>query len=117
MAWPFVFFDENGKRVTYTAQMVMDTIYKLDYNYDDTPVRPKAGAPEVKSLLFFNKLQDTILKQKVAKRISGNELRFSVTGKTTPVKLFGTDENQKNGSKIVLLTVKSILYKKSNGFI
>ena len=34
--WSYVFFDENGDKVTYTNEEIMKIIYNLDYEYDDT---------------------------------------------------------------------------------
>ncbi len=45
--WPYVFFDENGEKVTYTIEEVVENLYKTDYDYDDTPVAPKT-APELR---------------------------------------------------------------------
>jgi hypothetical protein len=39
--WQYVFFDENGKKVTYTNEEVIKIIYNLDYNYDDCEVKSK----------------------------------------------------------------------------
>lgn len=35
--WPYVFFDENGDKITYTMEQVYDMLYNLDYRYDDQP--------------------------------------------------------------------------------
>ncbi len=32
--WAYTFFDENGDRVDYTVDQMLDTIYSLDYKYD-----------------------------------------------------------------------------------
>jgi hypothetical protein len=38
--WPYVFFDENGKRVEYTIEQALDIAYNgMDYNFDDTKVK------------------------------------------------------------------------------
>lgn len=47
--WPYVFFDENGKKVTYTIEQALDIIYKMDYDFDDAKVKPKASSPIVRS--------------------------------------------------------------------
>lgn len=38
--WPYVFFDENGAKVEYTPEQIIDILYEMDYDYDDTEVRP-----------------------------------------------------------------------------
>ena len=40
--WPYVFFDENGKKVEYTMEEVIKIIYDMDYDFDDTKVQPKS---------------------------------------------------------------------------
>lgn len=45
----YVFFDENGNKVTYTPEQIMDIIYKMDYDYDDCEVKPKSNNKLVKS--------------------------------------------------------------------
>lgn len=39
--WQYVFYDENGKKVEYTIEQVVDMLYTMDYDYDDTKVQPK----------------------------------------------------------------------------
>lgn len=39
--WNYVFFDENGKKVTYTNEEIIKIIYDMDYDYDDTKVKSK----------------------------------------------------------------------------
>lgn len=45
--WSYVFFDENGKKVTYTMEDVIKIIYKLDYDYDDVEMYEKADRPSI----------------------------------------------------------------------
>jgi hypothetical protein len=40
--WPYVFFDENGKKVEYSMEEVIKIIYDMDYDFDDTKVKPKS---------------------------------------------------------------------------
>ncbi len=47
--WPYVFFDENGKKVEYTMEEVIKIIYDMDYDFDDTKVKSKETKPLVKS--------------------------------------------------------------------
>lgn len=39
--WDYVFFDENGKKVTYTVEEVVNILYTMDYDFDDTKVYSK----------------------------------------------------------------------------
>jgi len=43
--WPYVFFDENGKKVEYTMEEVIKIIYDMDYDFDDTKVQRKSEKP------------------------------------------------------------------------
>lgn len=37
--WTYVFFDENGNKVTYSNEQILKIIYNLDYDYDDTKLQ------------------------------------------------------------------------------
>lgn len=50
--WPYVFFDENGKKVEYTMEEVIKIIYDMDYDFDDTEVKPKETTPLVQTTLL-----------------------------------------------------------------
>lgn len=50
--WDYVFFDENGQKVVYTIEEVVDMLYTMDYDYDDTKVYAKEI--EKSNLLVFN---------------------------------------------------------------
>lgn len=39
--WHYVFFDENGKKVTYTVDSIIKIIYTMDYDFNDTKVISK----------------------------------------------------------------------------
>jgi len=41
--WDYVFFDENGKKVVYTMEDLIKILYTMDYDFDDTPVKPKGN--------------------------------------------------------------------------
>jgi hypothetical protein len=47
--WNYVFFDEMGKKVTYTPEEIMEIIYTMDYDYDDCKVKSKTTKQLVKS--------------------------------------------------------------------
>jgi len=50
--WPYVFFDENGKKVEYTYEDVIEIIYQMDYDFDDTKVRPSNNLDDKKPLPY-----------------------------------------------------------------
>lgn len=39
--WDYVFYDENGKKVTYDVEEVVKILYTMDYDFDDTKVYSK----------------------------------------------------------------------------
>ncbi|PZR20040.1 MAG: hypothetical protein DI539_12125 [Flavobacterium psychrophilum] len=53
VAWKYVFFDENGNKVEYTTEEVVDMLYTMDYDFDDTKVQPKTA--EKAPLVFSSK--------------------------------------------------------------
>ena len=50
--WPYVFFDENGKKVEYSMEEVIKIIYDMDYDFDDTKVKPKETTALVQTSLL-----------------------------------------------------------------
>jgi hypothetical protein len=75
--WPYVFFDENGKKVEYTMEQVIDIIYDMDYDFDDTKVQPKekpllTNVAQPKTLFSHNanaKVGNGLTKIKVVNRL------------------------------------------------
>lgn len=61
--WPYEFFDENGKKVTYSLEEVLKVIYDLDYNFDDTKVQPKENPKE--TIVRSKKFETKKLSQKL----------------------------------------------------
>lgn len=66
--WSYVFFDENGKKVTYTPDEIMDILYTMDYDFDDTEVKTKE--PKLMSENEPKLLSSSILSKKVEGRIT-----------------------------------------------
>ncbi|UTA66607.1 tyrosinase family protein [Emticicia sp. 21SJ11W-3] len=61
VAWPYVFFNENGEKITYTIEEVVKIIYNLDYDYDDAIVKPKNAPKEnLKMLAASVSKEDTL---------------------------------------------------------
>ena len=73
--WPYVFFDENGKKVEYTMDSLMKIIYTMDYDFDDVVVAPKKGL-----LTSVKTPTDTIVHVSVNKRVA-NQITDAVTVK------------------------------------
>jgi len=53
--WDYVFFDENGKKVTYTVEEVVDMLYTMDYDFDDTKVYSKEEEKKKEVIVFSTK--------------------------------------------------------------
>lgn len=47
--WNYVFFDENGEKVIYTPEQIIDIIYTMDYDFDDCVVKPSDNKTLLKS--------------------------------------------------------------------
>ena len=49
--WSYTFFDENGNKVQYTPEQVLDILYTMDYKFDDVDMRKpvKENAPLLKA--------------------------------------------------------------------
>lgn len=45
--WPYIFFDENGKKVEYKIEEVLDIIYSMDYDFDDTKLQKPSSESKV----------------------------------------------------------------------
>jgi Common central domain of tyrosinase len=43
--WQYVFFDENGNKVSYTVAQAFEKAFNMDYRYDTAPVLIKAKTP------------------------------------------------------------------------
>lgn len=84
--WRYVFFDANGKEISYTTDQVIAAIYNVDYEYDDTPTPQEGTAAEEKKqpslFLSSKKFADTIISQKINKVMKGNSLSFTVKNDT-----------------------------------
>ena len=91
--WPYVFFDENGKKVTYTIDEVLEILYKMDYDFDDTPVKEKELRVQSQQP---NKV---VVQDSTPKKVSGKV--------TTGIKLTGPVTATGNNSKVILEVVVS----------
>ena len=71
--WPYVFFDENGKKVEYTPEEIMKILYTMDYDFDDVRVEPKEGS------IFTQSVEP----RKVAQISPGIEVNSQITDAIT----------------------------------
>jgi len=92
--WNYTFFDENGKKVTYTYDDIIKIIYNLDYDFDDTKVYEKSD--EQQPVMAYNNV--------VAAWYEGTAVNGQITDAITlmPNRKFSS---QLSGKVKVLITV------------
>lgn len=112
--WKYTFFDENGKEVNYTTQQVYDMIYKVDYDYDDTPTASEGVKSKSSLFLAVKSTADTMMKSKIGKKVStGQNLKFVIQNpKKKDVKLLSTENAT---GKLVIMTVTVSFVKEPKG--
>lgn len=71
--WPYVFFDEYGNKVEYTMDEVIKIIYNMDYDFDDTKVKPIKDPVLVQSTIVKE-----LASQSDKKQVSGSVTKFSI---------------------------------------
>lgn len=74
--WEYVFFDEWGGEVRYTPEEIMDILYTMDYDYDDTKVKP---------------ISNKLVKSTQSKLVSNTKHKISLKGKNTKLNLSGVE--------------------------
>ena len=81
--WEYAFFDENGKKVVYTPEKIMEIIYNLDYDFDDTEVKSKQL--ENQSIVLTTPSKE--FKKEIGVKVSGQTTEFKVQAPLTSVKI------------------------------
>lgn len=79
--WNYEFFDESGEKVTYSIKEVVNSLYDLGYDFDDTKVYRKDDV-EVRQrspLLVARSAQDTLAKLSKSVSLQGGVTKLSVT--------------------------------------
>ncbi len=119
--WSYVFFDAEGKEVTYNTDQVLAAVYNVDYEFDDTPTPSVEAdtATKKKPSLFLSAKQfaDTIVSQKVNKVMKGDKLEFSVKNDAKKMtNLMSTANNATPKTVMVTMTVSfttqpNVIYK------
>jgi len=77
--WPYTFFDENGKKITYTPEQVMEIIYSMDYDFDDTKVKSKP-TPQVMKSFPETVIASTSIPTRVNNQITDVVTQIHLTG-------------------------------------
>lgn len=106
--WPYVFFDENGNKVTYSVDEIMDVLYTMDYDFDDTKVMPKPQAANLK--LFMPEganPEDTIIDRDVQRNISAPVTSFNIQNRDSNKKIVLSTGRQSKGKKIIMTVTVS----------
>jgi len=113
--WDYTFFDENGKKVTYTIEQVVAMLYKMDYDFDDTKVQPK-NLPQNQRVVFSTQNYEkgdtlSVSSQKVG---LNKDIKISLANtKGKNVKLLGA--KNKTGEMLILdITVSFTKAPKGN---
>lgn len=93
--WDYTFYDENGQKVSFTTQQVLDTIYKLDYQYD---------VLEKKSLEFATKevIPDSLVWiQTVGQALNKNQNQYAITTEKSAVAM-NLSGNLGQGQRLIM---------------
>jgi hypothetical protein len=109
--WSYAFFDEEGKRKEYTPEEIIEILYNLDYEYDDTHMESPKDSRVLQTLTLP---QNLVIEQKVNTRQTEiclnnqeiknpRELRIWVTFEERPMGLFEVHLVNESGTKSVLL--------------
>jgi len=117
--FPYNFFDENGKPVSYTPEEIIKIIYNLNYRFDDTPMgtTPTEDAQKTKpSVMLSAAIQtDTIVKKDVSKTITGKSLIFTVPNQHKQNIALMTTKNSAGKHKTVIVKLTVTVAKEPRG--
>jgi hypothetical protein len=92
--WPYIFFDENGKKVEYTMEEIMKILYTMDYDYDDTPVQGKP-ANVLKAAPLQLQAKNALASQAPNVVVSKGITNFTVANNAAKTNLLKSSANQK----------------------
>ena len=114
--WKYEFFDENGKKKVYTVEEVVDMLYSMDYDFDDTKVQPKKTSNE--RMIVFNTKNytkgDTLSAS--AKKIALNkDVKISLPNAVTKSKNVRLLSNTNKGGEMLVLSVTVSFVKAPKG--
>lgn len=84
--WDYVFFDENGNKVVYTPEQIIEILYSMDYDYDDVKVEPKKQ--QLVTSTKLNYLGETVFNSYLSgKNTSIEMITPSVSSKTAIIEI------------------------------
>ncbi len=81
--WPYQFFEPNGEVTNYSMQEVFDSVYDMDYVYDDG-TSPNFPVSLNLRTLMANQLRKTLLGSTQTRKTVGSEQEFTQTIPFTP---------------------------------
>ncbi len=89
-AWGYVFFDGSGDKVELTPGQVLENIYSLDYDFDDTPV--------------YEKEQNEVTERKVETLVV-SEVETAVASETVSIGSIETPKGYTGERQVIEITV------------
>lgn len=118
--WPYEFITPNGDHVTYTMEEIYNTVFNLDYKYDDllygskSPVLVASNESKLKSKISFQDSKEKIIwEQKIGKTLEGTTFTHKVTSKLAKStnKFFKAEANSK-----IILNLDVVVYKEPQDY-
>ncbi|MDL2145341.1 tyrosinase family protein [Flavobacterium tructae] len=115
--WQYQFINPDGSRVTYTMEEVYNTVYNLDYKYDDllygskTPVVAANEAAKAK-ISFQDSKEEVIWEQKVSKVLGTSAFTHKVSN------TFAKNTNRvfKTANSKIILNLDVVVYKEPKDY-
>lgn len=101
--WSYTFFDENGNKVQYTPEQVLDILYNMDYKFDDVDMRKPTN--ESNPILKTTNQPIVQYTPKTPIKINGQITDAVVLGKTAV----------QNSTETVTMTVETIFDVRPTG--
>ena len=84
VSWPYEFFEPNGDVKAYTMQQVFDSVYDMDYEYDDG-TSPNFPVELNLRTLMANQIRKTLLGSNQTQKTVGSDQEFTQTVPLTPL--------------------------------
>lgn len=113
--WPYVFFDENGKKIEYKIEDVVKMLYTMDYDFDDT----KVNAKEQKNIKSFNLEalvpSDTLIAKKLNIKVRNGLTTLSILNDIKKTKGVSLLDNSNPNGKVLIMTINVAFVKAPRG--
>ncbi len=113
--WDYVFFDENGNKKVYTIEEVVNMLYTMDYDFDDTKVQPKPINKENQLVFSTKNISKGDTLASMVKRVALNrDIKISVPNKKMPNVRLMSKSNKKGSIAVLSVTVSFVKAPKGN---